>query len=91
MEFKDFLRGCLYTSLFIASFICGLEAQKDRISNNMITINGQKVEVVDVVYRYINNEGQEVKGDYSFSVNNGYEYTEDGSYDYEYQNAEISK
>lgn len=92
LGFSDFLKGMAYLGLIVGSFMLGIFTHNRGCvtpMGNIASINGQAVEVVDFMYKYINEEGQEVRGDYSLVLQNGYEYTEDGTYSNEYENAEI--
>ena len=73
------------------SFGLGGATSISLLNNNTISINGKRVEVVDVMYKYQNEEGKEVHGDYSIVSQNGYEYTEDGTYTKDYQDAVVRK
>lgn len=78
--------------LVLVGLILGMEfAVGVMNSNDTISINGKRVKVVDVMYTYELDNGVVVEGDYSLSVNNGYEYAVDGSYSKEYQNAKLRK
>lgn len=72
-------------------FILGVGATYQSFNNDNISINGRRVKVVDVMYTYTLESGEVVEGDYSLSVNSGYEYSVDGSYHKEYENAKVRK
>lgn len=86
-KFKWFLViGAICTS-----FGMGMITSISLLNNDTISINGRRVKVVDVMYTYETEEGEEVYGDYSLVSQNGYEYTEDGSYTKDYQDAVVRK
>lgn len=93
IKMSDVLHGIIYVGLIVCGFAVGANTNnhKDCVTPiaNIVSIDGQLVEVVDFMYRYTNENNEEVHGDYSVVLQNGYEYTEEGTYSKEYQNAVI--
>lgn len=87
---------CRYTVYFyiivlcICNFVIGFGVSQKIKNDNLISIDGNKVKVVNVMYTY-QKDGEVVEGDYSIVSQQGYEYSTSGSYHKEYENAKISK
>lgn len=72
-------------------FTIGFEVAFKLMNNDSVSINGNRVKVVDIMYTYENEQGETIEGDYSLVSDNGYEYNPLGTYHKEYQNAKIRK
>lgn len=82
------LKGLAITAF---GFLLGMCTTYYLFNDNTVSINGQRVTVVDFMYTYQTEEGDIIEGDYSIVSDKGYEYNPFTSYSKEYENAKINK
>ena len=81
----------LIVGAIVLSFVCGTSVAYKTMNNDTISINGNRVKIVDVMYTYKTEEGEVIEGDYSLVSQKGYEYNPIGGYNKEYENAKLRK
>lgn len=87
---KNLIKVLVLACLVVASFIGGIVLGQNKNSDNVsVSINGQEVEVVAFMYKYINENEEEIEGDYSIVLDNGLEWSNESDYAKEYQEAII--